>query len=430
MPEFITAVTQQEKQPPMTVKIRKIKDKEFTESQNLSKYAFGFWSDDEPQPNERARYGFDPDEYIAAFVDSTIAAKVRNRPFEQIIRGVMKPMGGIAAVASYPKYRRRGLIRQLMLAAFEDMRQKGQVVSALYPFRENFYTQFGYATTNNHMTAVVETNTLSHYLPLLKQNEGEWTIERHRARDVQAEWLGFSREMASKYHGSVYYSKLLADPYWQRQVKDQHVVFVRENSLPPQRSGGRLVAAARFHIKGYMETGKIAVRDWHWQTLAARDRLFGYFATHADTVPTLKFPMPYGTNFHAWIRQPTVGIKVEINFVVHMGRVIDVVGALANLPAPIDGTIVIEVEDEQCRWNNDTYELVGDNGRLHATRTQKTASCKADILTLSSMVYGTLSIAELQHRGWLTEKSSDFALASSLLNNWFPPKLIFNTNTF
>ena len=406
----------------MPVEIRKIKDEEFTKAHNLSKYVFGFWSDDESKPNDRERYGFDPDEYIAAFVDGAMAAMVRNRPFEQMIRGVMKPMGGVAAVATYPQYRRRGYIRQLMQAAFADMRQKGQVVSALYPFRENFYTQFGYATLNNYLTAVVETSTLAHYLPLLKVDEDKWTFTRHRARDVQAEWLGFGRELASKYHGSVYFSKPLNELYWQRIVKDQHVVFVREN--------GRLVAAARFLIKGYMESGKIGVREWHWRTLEARDRLFGFIATHADATPILNFPMPYGTNFHAWIQQPTAQIKAEVYFVVLMGRVIDVVGAIADLPAPTDGSVVIEITDEQCEWNNGRYKLVGVNGRLHATPTQKPASCNINILTLSSMVYGGLSIEELLHRDWLTGNSSDFDEATTLLNNWFPPKIAFNTNTF
>ncbi len=406
----------------MTVELRKIRDDEFIDSQNLSKYAFGFWSDDELKSNDRERYGFDPDENIVAFVDGKMAAKVRNRPFEQMIRGVMKPMGGVAAVATYPQYRRRGYIRQLMLAAFADMRQKGQVVSALYPFRENFYTQFGYATLNNYLTPSVELSTLAHYLPLLKQDEDKWGIEHYRARDVQGEWLDFSREMASKYHGSVYFSKPLAEPYWQRMVKDQHVVFLKEN--------GRYLAAARFLIKGYMDTGELHVRDWHWQTLAARDRLFAYLATHADATPTLKFPAPYGTNFHSWIRQPTTEIKAKIGFVVLMGRVIDVVGAMADLPAVVDGRIVIEVEDEQCNWNNGRYELVGDNGRLHATPTQKPAVCKSSILGLSAMIYGSLSIDELRYRGWLTGNVPAFESATELLHKWFPPKIAFNINTF
>ncbi|MBC2309245.1 GNAT family N-acetyltransferase, partial [Listeria welshimeri] len=46
--------------------------------------------------------------------------------------------------ASFPEYRNAGLIRQLMEASLEQMRDNGQIVSYLSPFSIPFYRKFGY----------------------------------------------------------------------------------------------------------------------------------------------------------------------------------------------------------------------------------------------------------------------------------------------
>ncbi|MCP5094352.1 MAG: GNAT family N-acetyltransferase [Chloroflexi bacterium] len=401
----------------MRVEFRKIKKSELEEGLFLDKYAFGSWTDDDPKPEDTD--WIDLDEVLIASVDGKIAAKVLNLAFDQVVRGVIKPMGGISGVACYPEYRRRGLIRQLMLDSFADMRKKGQVVSTLYPFLENFYTRFGYVTGNNHLTVKLQTQTFAHFLPKFKGNETEWSYSRHRARDEKEAWLTYVRAVATNQHGFTFHKPTLPDSLWKMIAKDQHVLYVKHN--------GRILAGARFHIKGFMDSGEIKVREMYWQSLEARDRLFGYLAAHADAAPFTWLPLRYGTNFHVWSEQPTMQLKADINFVVMMGRVIDVVGALIGLPAPMAGELVIDVTDEQCAWNNGRYKVVAANGRLSATTTDQSAHLHLTIQALSALIYGALSVNELVHRGWLTGASNE---ALNLLQVWFPETAVFNTNAF
>lgn len=402
----------------MSIEIRHPKIDELEAASWLGKYAFGFWSDEEMQPEDTE--GINPNHTLAAFVDDQLAAKVSTYPFEQAIRGVIKPMGGVAGVASYPEFRRRGLVRQLMHAFFAKMRDDGLSISALYPFSERFYNRYGYVTTNNNLRVKIETKTLSHHLTLLKQDNAAWSYERKRACDHKLEWLAHVRSREAVYHGFVFYTpETMPDRVWKRASKDQHLLYVWHK--------GKLAAAARFHNKGFMDSGELTVKEMYWDSPEARDWLLAYLASHADGSPFTWLPVPYGTNFHRWMNTPTVEIGAKIGFVTLMGRVIDVVGALADLPAPVDGTLVIEVSDEQCAWNNGRYLLQSENGRLSATPTTQPTQVSMNIAALSALVYGALPVSEIEYRGWITNLTSE---TSALLNTWFPEMLLYNTNHF
>ena len=402
----------------MSIEIRHLKPDELEASRWLSKYAFGQWTDEEMKEDD---YNWiNPDHTLAAFVDGKMAAKVVTHPFRQMVRGVVKPMGGVAGVASYPEYRRQGLIRQLMHASFTEMRENGQLLTALYPFRESFYARFGYVTTNNNLTVKVETKSLAHYLPLMRENGDAWTYTRHRARDKKLEWLAQVWELGAVHHGFVFYTpEATPDALWKMIVKDQQLLYVKQK--------GNIAAAARFLSKGYMESGELSVREMYWDSPTARDHLFAYLATHADAAPFTWLPVPYGSNFHTWLNTPTVQLEAKISFVTLMGRVIDVAGALEGLPAPVDGRLVIEVADAQCDWNNGRYLLQSENGRLSATPTTQPAQDSMTIEGLSALVYGALPAAEAEYRRWITGLTTE---SRALLNAWFPQMILYNTNHF
>jgi predicted acetyltransferase len=62
----------------------------------------------------------------------------------QWIAGVAMPVMGLASVAIAPTHRRRGLAGRMLTAGFDHARERGDVGSALYPFRASFYEQLGY----------------------------------------------------------------------------------------------------------------------------------------------------------------------------------------------------------------------------------------------------------------------------------------------
>lgn len=65
-------------------------------------------------------------------------------PLRQWFGGRALPMGGVAGVAVAPEVRGQGLAKRLMSDALVAMRDRGEVISALYPTTSSLYRSMGY----------------------------------------------------------------------------------------------------------------------------------------------------------------------------------------------------------------------------------------------------------------------------------------------
>ena len=85
-------------------------------------------------------------------LDVTFAADLRGRivgafkayKMAESINGVLMPMMGLAAVAVSPDGRRRGIGKGMCRYALALARERGDIVSVLYPFRPDFYHSLGW----------------------------------------------------------------------------------------------------------------------------------------------------------------------------------------------------------------------------------------------------------------------------------------------
>lgn len=254
------------------MEIRKITLDEKVELKALLNYCFASGSNDDSITESDVSW-IAQDEAFAVFIDGTIVSTLRNIIFKQSIRGVLKNMGGIAAVATAPEYRRQGHVKALMKAAFLDMKQKGQVVSALHPFKESFYAAYGYVTTNTWIDVKIPSHSISHYLDGIKQLDNNWQFKKVKAVDVKAEVLSFVTQLETIPHGLVI-DLDRSDEVWQSYHQNSRVVFVKRD--------GKTHAIAKYTKEGNLETGEIVTREMYWQNLDARDKLFGFFALHQD----------------------------------------------------------------------------------------------------------------------------------------------------
>lgn len=397
------------------MEIRNVTADEMAEYLSVGRYAFAFWGD-EPISHEALETRRLEDSF-AVFVDGQVVATLHNIPFEQSVRGVWKSMGGVASVATFPEHRRKGYVRALIRRAFEDMRDKDQPVTILYPFRDTFYAAFGYVTAHSHMEVTVSSSSLAHYMPHAKLPEG-MRYERRNAKDVRACRTDFLRDQMGHVHGLVI-DPARPDTAYVRYNKDWLVVFVM--------NGDRADAIATYRLKGYGDEGTLDVYDMYWLDRTARDRLFGYFALHGTDANKVKLPAAYGDHFQSWLRQPADPYKLDMNFRTPMGRVVDVIGAVNGLPGASAGELSLSLEDEYAPWNSGTYTLSATNGTLSAERSKSDTPITISVQGISALVYGTLPLAEIIHRGWVSGLDSR---TTALLESWFPPQPIYMTYGF
>lgn len=91
----------------------------------------------------------DPLTLWGAVEDGEVIAAATAIDFLQNFDGKSAKMVGIASVCSLPEKRRGGAVREIFRSMLKDAREKGVLLSYLYPFSSAFYARFGYETAVN-----------------------------------------------------------------------------------------------------------------------------------------------------------------------------------------------------------------------------------------------------------------------------------------
>ena len=111
------------------------------------------WSEAFPEkPEERrlreVREGFQYGDLTDCWIvesEGRLAGALRTYRLTLNLFGSKVPTMGLAGVAVAPDFRRRGIGRRMCLAALRIARERGDLLSALYPFRTSFYRDMGFA---------------------------------------------------------------------------------------------------------------------------------------------------------------------------------------------------------------------------------------------------------------------------------------------
>ena len=398
------------------MEIRKITSKERKPLMDLYRYAYTEWSDQPVKDEELESIVID--EILGLFDKGQLLSSVRIHDFQQSIRGVLKDCGGIAGVATYPEARTKGFVRQLMQASYKQMHERGQSVSMLDPFKQSFYEKFGYVAANAAYVVQAPIKNLRSKSDGKKSSD--WTIERLRAVEEKDTLLKFIREVGpAKYHGYIIF-KTIPDGLWKQRVKDSLVVFVRQK--------GKIQAASRYRIRGERIKGRwqarLMVFDALWRTREARDQLFNFFIRHKDQIDDIIIHAPFETKVDHWFKD--VRLKVERK-TPWMVRIVDVIKAIENLPGEGEDVITLEITDPDCPWNNGIFSLQSQKGKLSLMKSSGHPTVKASIQALSSLIYGTQPIEELEYHGLISISEK---WARHTLQRWFSPLSLYNVLYF
>lgn len=383
----------------------------------LHQYAYGYWTDQAVQEEEY--HHLIPEDSWGVFDNGKLQSVLTIMKARQAIRGVLKPMGGLHMVGSYPEVRMKGYIRTLMERAFTDMHASEIAVSMLEPFRETFYARFGYVSANDKFRLTAPLEGLR--VPKKAEIGDDWTFDRVVGSEAKDSYLQFIQDHAlSKYHGYAF-NPTISDAEWNYRNKNRHFVFIKHQ--------GKIQALARYQIKGFMhfkEEGQLIIDEMYWHTLNGQAALFHFLGTHRDQVKKIHLRLPYGTHFQHWFVDLLDWIEIKV-WNPWMVRLIEIKNALTGLPAPLEGEFTFTLKDTHCSWNDGTYVLRSDGERLQIEPTSMTPTLKLTIEGLSALIYGTNTTDTLEFQGWIKGLDDQTRM---LLQHWFPPVLLYNPYEF
>jgi predicted acetyltransferase len=332
----------------------------------------------------------------AAWSDGSVVGGAGAFAFNVTVPGGDLPTAGVTVVGVYPTHRRRGVLRALMRAQLDDAHERGEPLAALWASEETIYGRFGYG-----QAAFAGEIKLAHeYAAFARPFEPEGTIrflEPEEALDalppvyerLRLQWPGmFSRDRM----------------WWeQREIEDPE--DRRQGAGPKrwiayERDGAIEGYAVYRHRPGWEEgstTAELRVVEALGATPAALRDLWAYLLA-IDWKAELRASLlpPDHPLFFLLATPRRLRYRMGDGLWV---RLVDVGAALSGRKYSADDTVVFEVADEFCPWNEGRWKLKGGE----AARTEEEPDLRLPVQSLGAAYLGGMSFASLARAGLVDE---------------------------
>jgi predicted acetyltransferase len=317
--------------------IRNLNEHECEEAIRLSEFAFQI----ELSPEDRAaRLALMKlEQQWGCFVDGALAAKYTLLDLETWIHGVPFAMGGIAGVATWPEFRRQGLVAQLLSHSLETMRDKGMTVSFLSPFSFAFYRKFGWETYTEYKQYELKREQL----PAGLQTPG-------RVKRVQRDPAIL--QPIYEAHARTYTGTLLRTEEWWR---DRLFRWKKGSAAVYENEQGEGRGYVYYHVsERTMEVHELVSLDEE-----ARRGLWDFLRNHDSMIEKLRVSAPSDDALPFLLPDPRVKQEIVPYF---MARIVDAAAFVAAYPfaAPEAATVALRVHDAHAPWNDGAFTLAVD----------------------------------------------------------------------
>lgn len=312
----------------------------------------------------------------------------------QWIGGVDMPVMGLGGVAIAPTHRKRGMATRMLIAGFGHARERGDIGSALFPFRAAFYEGLGYGLSGEAHQYQLPPNLLPDdkelrmRVRLVDGAEDEAAMRgvyREAARNLQTGQLDRTQRTWKKSWGRDDQAAVL---YWGESGEAEGYAIVRYRAdLPIDR---------RF----------IEVEERVWLTLAAQRGLYGWLSTLGDQWREVVYRAHPEENFGDQLSEPRLPLLSAPNWGLWfpsatllrgpMFRVLSVKEALEmrTLASDTEMTLVLEVADRQVEDNARRWRVRMEGGAMHVephAGGPADATIRLEIDTLSRIFIGAMA---------------------------------------
>ncbi|KYG29325.1 enhanced intracellular survival protein Eis [Alkalihalobacillus trypoxylicola] len=389
--------------------LKEFGEKHFNEALDLAEYAFQnkFTPEERKKKNELAKYGT----HYGVFYEEQLAARLfllelNIQLFDQQIK-----MGGISTVATYPEFRRNGLVKKLLHHSLVEMKKKGIFVSYLHPFSIPFYRKFGWELFANYIHYTLGKSQFPSR-ESLKGSIRRSTIEDLDIRKVYQEYV--SNHPGNLIRDHIWWAKRLQSKW------ENHEVAISYDES--KRPSGYLI----YKIK---DNG-MKVEELIYLNEDSRIDLFSFMSQHDSMLEEITFKRPHTDEMAPLLPDPRVQQEIHPFF---MARIVDVVGFLELYPfkgtIPKEKALYFHIEDPFCEWNDGYFSLHHENEKVHITKISQEQVSNNDVITISIndltlLLFGCQTLSQLHNRRKLRASKEQLSILQTLLPELTKPEFI------
>lgn len=361
---------------------RKIKREEYSIAEAVGSIAFEFpieestlkMSNEERIRRQMEHPSSHTDYYtlsrFAAFDDDgTMMGVISTYPYQVRFGGTELGMSGVGFVSTRPEYRRRGVIRECMRVAIQDMKDRGDAFAALYPFSVQFYRKFGYELAPQTMEWVIPMSVI----PDFPEEGGKFHL--YLPGEPVDDFEKVYRDFCSRYDLTVVREKLdfalfQDDPL---TSKKYWYLYRGKNGEP----------------KGYLRFFKDTVDGERRMNCSSNFRQVEFAFSDAEGLKALlRFAKSFSSDYDCL----TVALSPDFPLEFYLGetnpirrnqhfmgmyRVVDAQKVLGSAVYQGSGSLSIELSDPMAPWNEGVFSVSFENGK--AVQVEKTSGGDAQV---------------------------------------------------
>jgi predicted acetyltransferase len=382
------------------IQIRPIVPEEFATFSATTEAAFG----DTPSPDaiERWRTVFEFDRSLAAFDGAAMVGTSGLLSLTLTTPGGLAPMAGVTAVGVLPSHRRRGILASLMRRQLDDIHDRGEPLAGLWASEGAIYGRFGYGLATLSARIQAERERVNFVVELddtgsLEMVERDAALREipdvfERCRPRRAGMLTISEARWAM--------DLADDEHSRHGASELFFVLHRSGGI----ADGYLTYRVRRDWTDGIPGGTLIVHDLLAETSEAHARLWG-FAFAMDLMRTIEAEgRPADEPLMLMVSEPR-RLRVGLSDAMYV-RLVDVPAALEARRYGVEGSLVLDVRDAFCPWNEGRFELNGGPDGATCRPSTRDAGLTLAVADLGALYLGGTGARALESAGRIAERRS------------------------
>jgi predicted acetyltransferase len=331
------------------MQIRALRESDLEQAWALDQDAFHVPAERKPQFLQFA----DPSRWIGAFDSARLVAATGSHAFGQFFGRRSVPMAGVHSVSVVPDRRGEGLARELLLRVLHDARERGEVISSLFPAATPLYRGVGYELAGSYLWRGIAPRSLQRL-----ERQARVRLRPGSPGDLERLRPCYAKFAAAQ-NGQVDRSVL----WWRRQVAlwDERSVFVAE-----AEDGETLGYLVYRQLDGdWSALGgpfRIAVYEIPALTRDAALALWRLLGSWASQTSQIVYRGPAEDPLLLLLPEQEISVLAEIRW---MTRVVDARGAVAarGFALELDLEVPVALQDPEFPENQGNFVLRVKGGR-------------------------------------------------------------------
>jgi predicted acetyltransferase len=347
----------------------------------------------------------------AAFEDGVIVGGAGVFAFDFGVPGGFLPCAGVSVVGVYPTHRRRGVLRAMMDAQLLDVHERGEPIAALWASEETIYGRFGYGLASwcGEITVPKEWNAFSQ--PLERRGSTRLVTSEEARALFPPVYDAVRRERPGMIGRTPEWWELRTLRMPEEEAATPKRFVVLELDGTPQAYG---IYRSHPKFEDAVFKTRLEVVEAFGTTPQATAEIWR-FLLDIDWSATVDMELlPPDHPLFLLLAYPR-----RMRYRMYDGlwvRLVDVGAALSGREYAAEGSVVFEVRDAVCPWNEGRWKL--KDGA--ASRTEKAAELALDVDALGSAYLGAVSFAQLRDGGRVEELAEGAVQRADALFGWRP----------